>query len=580
MSLFFQSNFAPSLVASTGGWAAVQQWASAVSGFRTAQEVPGFVSTTLYLSTQLREAGGYDEAADLLRQASPPEILPLVAPLDGTRAATTLEERLPDRWRDRLRVQAQSLQAILQGRTAQPVAPAASGEEDLDDLHACRAAIEEGTPRLLQVATYLYVQASEQSLVSLQPIFRARLQELRDGLDDLQRYARRMTETSLRPLGFRREAFLLALGHLEQLVHPIGKIQSKGLSPDLSSKIRRLLVKAGRALDPPLGVYLEADLPVLVGAPLHPPTATLSQLQGALLAAAGGDAWASAYESMTAAEMTQRKLRIDRFEPKGDRPPGYWTDDTTLAQATLIAILEKRAVVPRLIAYRFAQLVPQIRTRGFGQAGKRALVRLQRHHHWTESGDPESLGSGAAMWVLPVALFSYRNLEALRKNVMMASQITHHQYEAVAGAMAIAFVVAKILRNEFNPRSILTETRLFIGPGRVSEQLAVADRLLRAGGPPMEAMKSLGTGPVVWEAVAAALYAFLSSTNDFESSLLLVARSGGDTDTIASMTGALSGAYNGVQAIPANWRTEVEDGELILERAHQLYGIIHPDQET
>ena len=45
---------------------------------------------------------------------------------------------------------------------------------------------------------------------------------------------------------------------------------------------------------------------------------------------------------------------------------------------------------------------------------------------------------------------------------------------------------------------------------------------------------------------------------------------GGDTDTIACMAGALSGAFLGAAAIPATWREMVEDSALLGELADAL----------
>lgn len=59
----------------------------------------------------------------------------------------------------------------------------------------------------------------------------------------------------------------------------------------------------------------------------------------------------------------------------------------------------------------------------------------------------------------------------------------------------------------------------------------------------------------------AALCAFLCHPDSFADTVRLAVSLGGDTDTIASMAGALAGAYLGYSAIPAKWveRTEATD---------------------
>ncbi|MCK4721866.1 MAG: ADP-ribosylglycohydrolase family protein, partial [Dehalococcoidia bacterium] len=48
---------------------------------------------------------------------------------------------------------------------------------------------------------------------------------------------------------------------------------------------------------------------------------------------------------------------------------------------------------------------------------------------------------------------------------------------------------------------------------------------------------------------------------------------GGDTDTIAAMTGAISGAYLGAGSIPDRWRVKLENRLYVEELAEKLYEI-------
>jgi poly(ADP-ribose) glycohydrolase ARH3 len=75
----------------------------------------------------------------------------------------------------------------------------------------------------------------------------------------------------------------------------------------------------------------------------------------------------------------------------------------------------------------------------------------------------------------------------------------------------------------------------------------------------------IGNGISALQAVPAALAAFLSNADSFRGTIRFAIRMGGDTDTIASMAGALSGAYLGEEAIPAVWRSRTE-GARSMER--------------
>jgi poly(ADP-ribose) glycohydrolase ARH3 len=75
------------------------------------------------------------------------------------------------------------------------------------------------------------------------------------------------------------------------------------------------------------------------------------------------------------------------------------------------------------------------------------------------------------------------------------------------------------------------------------------------------------------EALPAALYAFLRHPESFTEAVLYALSPGGDTDTIASMTGALGGAYLGERAIPAVWRERVEGAAHLRDLADALLAI-------
>jgi ADP-ribosylglycohydrolase len=69
----------------------------------------------------------------------------------------------------------------------------------------------------------------------------------------------------------------------------------------------------------------------------------------------------------------------------------------------------------------------------------------------------------------------------------------------------------------------------------------------------------LGTGVTAQEAVPMALYCFLRHAGSYPDVIHHAVFIGGDTDTIACMAGAMSGAYLGAEAIPAAWRDAVRE---------------------
>jgi ADP-ribosylglycohydrolase len=77
------------------------------------------------------------------------------------------------------------------------------------------------------------------------------------------------------------------------------------------------------------------------------------------------------------------------------------------------------------------------------------------------------------------------------------------------------------------------------------------------------------------EAVACALWAFACSPLDPEECLIRAVGFGGDTDTVASMAGALAGALHGSPWMPCRWFDQMENApgigrDYMIDVARQL----------
>ena len=83
--------------------------------------------------------------------------------------------------------------------------------------------------------------------------------------------------------------------------------------------------------------------------------------------------------------------------------------------------------------------------------------------------------------------------------------------------------------------------------------------------------RELGNGVEAYNSVPTTIYCFLRNWNSFDDSVLYAVSLGGDTDTIGAMTGAISGAYHGVEAIPEQWKSRLERGDYIEELAEKLW---------
>ncbi len=304
---------------------------------------------------------------------------------------------------------------------------------------------------------------------------------------------------------------------------------------------------------------------------------------GCLLGLAIGDALGMPLEGMPP-QAIARYGPVRDFLPSPPRglKPGQFTDDTQMAIYLAESIVERGRVDPPHVARRFVDWLRSGDVRGIGRSTLLSLRRLAEGASWQESGQrgEYAAGNGAAMRIAPVGLLDSRALERLRQDVHDVSIITHHNPEAVAGALAVAYAVARLVSAQADLGALLEEVVEFIGPCRVADNLTRAGKLrclalpkCQAPVSTAEALATLGTSGYVVHTVASAFYCFLKTPHDFEETVIAAVMGGHDTDTTGAVAGAIAGAYHGREGIPGRWLAGVEDRDRLERLAREIYAI-------
>lgn len=450
--------------------------------------------------------------------------------------------------------------------------------DTIEDYRIYRESVRRNIRESIWAFTYLYNESQERPLLGFDGMLHARLNKIRGQLQTAQDHFDLLQASGLRTL-HEPENFPAALRILEPLPAMLAReLRKSGMTHTLATNLRRHLERAWMQFDPENSQGLNGlreNLPEITPSRLHPASATLEQIRGMLLGGAVGDAFGAPYEFLSPTEIANRSIDPNHYLVKGNRKAGTWTDDTLLVLATLDALLAAEAVVPRQLGEVFGRLGPHQKERGFGPATKTAIQRLHRGQAWGRSGLEAAETNGAAMRIAPVAAFSYRSWDALRRDCLLAGQITHAGYESLSGGLGVAFILAKILRGEFRPATIIEETRRFIGPGQFSRAMYQVQKLLDQDVPTEVAFLALGTSSLVWESVPSAIYSFLRNPVDYRRMLTTLVAAGGDTDTMAAIAGALSGALNGENAIPASLRRDLESADAIRDRADRFFQLLN-----
>lgn len=206
-----------------------------------------------------------------------------------------------------------------------------------------------------------------------------------------------------------------------------------------------------------------------------------------------------------------------------------------------------------------------------GASTLKALTELAAGGHWALVGrkGERAAGNGAAMRIAPLAFFlDPQNLHD-RQVIRDVSRITHHHYEAYAGALAIVAAIRAAFDGSWTGGPDLMQLVVDVLP-----DTSVRDRLMALANlnlPIAEVAQRFGNSGYVVESVPLAIYGAQQVRHlGFQTLLRELIATGGDTDTIASMAGQIAGTLLGHMGLPGEWLARLPEQEAIISLADSL----------
>lgn len=199
----------------------------------------------------------------------------------------------------------------------------------------------------------------------------------------------------------------------------------------------------------------------------------------------------------------------------------HFTDDTVLTVAVADCVLNKSGY-----AEKFKEYYALYPGAGYGEM----------FHRWAGSSDMSpynSWGNGSAMRVSPVG-FAFDTLEEVLDEAERSASVTHDHPEGIKGAQATAAAIF-LSRSGESKSAIKEYVQKSFG-----YDLGVPLDLIRPG---------YGFDVSCQGSVPQAITAFLESES-FENAIRLAISIGGDSDTIACITGGIAQAFYG--GVPEN----------------------------
>lgn len=332
-----------------------------------------------------------------------------------------------------------------------------------------------------------------------------------------------------------------------------------------------------------------------------------SKFRGCLVGSLIGDCLGAPYEGE---DVTNgEKIIIQRYFDKLEGtqfigPYRQYTDDTAMTKSVAKFLIEDSTKNYTNLAKYFVNEYFKEPQRGYGQNVVEVFHKL-KNSKFADINKPASeqfwgsgsYGNGGAMRIAPIALFYFDNFNKMLEVAENCTKITHTNLLGVNGALLQGVAIHQSFHqaknssldiNDFclNLISIMKEIEK-VNENDDPESSAFTDKLhmviklLKKGNVESEeVIQILGNGISAYESVPTAIYCFLKAQNEiphvtsdniFRRTIQYAITLGGDTDTIASMAGAIAGAYVGEEGINKNLIDQCEFSKQILQLADNMF---------
>lgn len=298
-----------------------------------------------------------------------------------------------------------------------------------------------------------------------------------------------------------------------------------------------------------------------------------SKFLGSLVGTGIGDAVGASFEGRHRVNLEEIQAIVER------RKILTYTDDTHMMIGVAESLIRSKGFNGEDMAHTFIQNYELEPFRGYGPGPPHIFRMIRAGEAWDKAAQKlylgGSYGNGSAMRVAPIGVFYHDDLAMVREVAHKSSQITHAHNLGKEGAALQAYAIALVTNLQpqaFNPSNFLAKI-IDYAQDEVYEQKLNRIKGLLISPDKARVVMELGNGIEAFNSVPTAIYSFLVHPDSFAGAVLYAISLGGDTDTIGAMTGAICGAYLGIESIPDSWRNKLENRMYIEELAGKLWGL-------
>ena len=255
-----------------------------------------------------------------------------------------------------------------------------------------------------------------------------------------------------------------------------------------------------------------------------------------------------------------------------DMPAGTWSDDTSMALATMDSLTN--GIDYEDTMRRFCEWTENDAYTATGEMFDIGITTSDALHRYLAGtpalqcgrhGDRDN-GNGALMRIYPVVLYccvlhpDEYDTAAMIELVHNYSALTHAHPRSMVGCGIYAFVLRALLSGD-TIHNALSDARSFYEASEFSHELQHYGRIFAEDfrNTPVDEIES---GGYVVSSLEAALWCVMNSES-YADCVLTAVNLGGDTDTVGAITGSLAGVVFGFESIPSEWMDTLLNRELI-----------------
>lgn len=303
---------------------------------------------------------------------------------------------------------------------------------------------------------------------------------------------------------------------------------------------------------------------------------------GTLLGAAIGDSLGMTVEELPVDEVILHygdKVK-DLVDPHPSSPSNFLkagenTSEFDIVMLVAKSIAEKGRIDIQDIIYRYVEWEEKEELHNY--IDPYFLIAIHNLKNGIEI-DRSSSSIEGALPAIPVGMFHYKNPILAVEGSKAIVMLTHRNEIVLDTASVIAVAIGELIQGRFylpeETEYFIKLLETFVKKEETKSYLRKVLNLIKEDASYEKAINELGNGNFALEALSQALFIFLKTPENVEEAIINASNCygyyGGDTDSIALLTGAFVGAYNGNEDFPERWINNLKRYNEIVEVARKL----------